>query len=213
MAGPRELPFEYEPRQPDLYKRLIPEPDPEQQKAIDLLEERDRALENYLKTAVGGAGGTAQSLIAVYQNQDTFGGTGTFLRPLAFPIPSDVTFTYYVKWEVEVRVFANLLAGERLSCSGWGSMSWGTPGTGFEQKFGYGNSIEAPTNWTAAGFDDVGRPQVSGFASRIEGVPGPSVGTTVTLTHTINVPYGGAIGYSNRAMVFSIPAGSDPSVL
>lgn len=67
MAGEQELPFEHLFRPSDIYRTLVPNPTPEQERAIESLEQNYRDLEDFLKKPSGGGGGAAYSLAGLYE--------------------------------------------------------------------------------------------------------------------------------------------------
>jgi hypothetical protein len=93
-----ELPFEYHFRYNDFIRMLTSNEPSQIAKATQLLEDRDRELEDYLKNIH--SGGTAQSLISVTKDSGTFtalhDGDGVDVVSLAITIPEITGLTYWL---------------------------------------------------------------------------------------------------------------------
>lgn len=170
-------PFEYKSRWDRLGDMLLSGNEEEIRAALRALETRDRDLEDFMRTI--GGGGTAQSILSFDSDQATHDvdpSTGTTYNytNLAFDVPDDPSFTYYLDWFINGKLELNG-AGGTATCTGYAKIQEQLPGVGFETFYGF----------VSQGLATSGNPYfVSGVGSRMELVSAPLLGTTIHLDVT-----------------------------
>lgn len=215
------LKFEFKTRWQDLAARLLglaaagAPLTPDQQRAVEILNNRDQALEDFLNRL--GSGGTAQSVIATSSATGDFGNSGTNFHVIEceFDVPSDTAFDYWVDYTVKGYIIQPLEAGTRANLYGYGEIVEQPPGSGFDTLWGYGNSVATSVDWVSlGGGNEHGNPHLSGASRRIEKVDPGLLGTTITVKHTIvysttSSTYATSqyIKAATSALLIAIPAG------
>lgn len=196
------LPFEYTPRVTDIVAQVqsgsLVGPALQQ-----LLEQRDRDLEDYLAANRGG-GGTPSILASYADGEQTSGSSGPFGYTTSFsitvPIPSDSTFTYYIDARINNRLTTTPLSDCVVNFTGSQQFVEFPNGAGYE-IWGFADTydLQADTPY-----------HKTGFGNRIIKIPEANIGGNITFendagAHSSNGADTFAINMQSTCLVLALP--------
>lgn len=169
MADPK---YQFTNRWAEIGPLLFPDATPEQNRALSMLEQKDRDAEDHWGAAGGGG---AQSIISIGElthNHDDDSSTGAsgFYTDLTFVVPADPSFNYYLDWDLNgnVRIDGDATGAYQMFAQILGQ----SPGAGFE-NYGFLTSIMDGATF--------GGGVAAGHGHRIEYIDPVNHGTTITL--------------------------------
>lgn len=198
MADPK---FQFSRRWAEITPRLLSEDSSERAAAVTDLEMNMRDLEDAWPS---GGGGTAQSILAVgfgSGSHDDSGssGRGDVYSTVAFTVPSDPGFNYYVNWNIHGSL--QLIGGlaSTVDFGGYAQIAEHSPGAGFE-LWGWRYST-ADYGGTTESVD-----RLTGHGHRIEDVTGLTTATlAVTIGSAVGTPQRLLNTYGYSAMLIAVP--------
>ena len=144
--------------------------------AEELLDINMRELEDYLPGTSGTSG--MQSIISTasstHTHDDTYGSISETFTDLAFNVPNDPSFSYFLEWDINTTLLLSNNSDYTLNI--YAQVEEESPGAGFEE---WGINMGASAAITGIEYGNIF--QVSGHGSRIEGITSSLFGTTIHL--------------------------------